>query len=83
MLFHTTSAFTYAPACKPRLNHLSRCSPPHSRLSARATMATPEKVSTGYLFHESYFWHNPGFIQNFRENLEPWRHWENAETKRR
>ncbi|PNW87295.1 hypothetical protein CHLRE_02g116950v5 [Chlamydomonas reinhardtii] len=46
-------------------------------------MATPEKVSTGYLFHESYFWHNPGFIQNFRENLEPWRHWENAETKRR
>ncbi|KXZ50612.1 hypothetical protein GPECTOR_15g295 [Gonium pectorale] len=38
---------------------------------------------TGYLYHESYFWHNAGHIQNFRAHVEAWRHWENPETKRR
>ncbi|GLC46063.1 hypothetical protein PLESTM_001821300 [Pleodorina starrii] len=40
-------------------------------------------AQTGYLYHETYFWHNAGHVQSFTNNIEAWRHWENPETKRR
>ncbi|KAG2496888.1 hypothetical protein HYH03_005287 [Edaphochlamys debaryana] len=47
-------------------------------------MAASQAASTtGYLYHEAYFWHNAGHIQNFGQRIEAWRHWENPETKRR
>lgn len=38
---------------------------------------------TGYLFHELYFWHNPGYIQGLSQYMEPFQHFENVDTKRR
>ncbi|GFR46729.1 hypothetical protein Agub_g8352 [Astrephomene gubernaculifera] len=46
-----------------------------------ATETTTQQ--TGYLHHELYFWHNAGHLQSFSKSIEPWRHWENPETKRR
>ncbi len=46
-------------------------------------------MSTGFLFHERYMWHNTGrasgpFLSDASGWLEPdWRHTENSETKRR
>jgi acetoin utilization deacetylase AcuC-like enzyme len=49
-----------------------------------ALISTMEGVrKTGYLFHEIYTWHNPGFIQSLKKGIEPARHWESADTKRR
>jgi hypothetical protein len=38
---------------------------------------------TGYLFHELYFWHEPGPWGNLKQYVQPTRHPEHVETKRR
>eukprot|EP00879_Flechtneria_rotunda_P023178 GHRR01024504.1.p1 GENE.GHRR01024504.1~~GHRR01024504.1.p1 ORF type:complete len:429 (+),score=116.86 GHRR01024504.1:183-1469(+) len=38
---------------------------------------------TGYLYHELYFWHNPGPIGSLQNYLQPVQHFEHTETKRR
>jgi hypothetical protein len=38
---------------------------------------------TGYLFHEMYFWHHAGPWGNLKQHVQPVRHFEHAETKRR
>jgi hypothetical protein len=38
---------------------------------------------TGYLFHELYFWHHAGPWGNLRQYIQPTRHFEHTETKRR
>jgi hypothetical protein len=43
-----------------------------------------EMTSTGYLWHELYFWHCAGPWGNFREHVQPMDHSpEHVETKRR
>ncbi|MEW5309026.1 MAG: hypothetical protein WDW38_000939 [Sanguina aurantia] len=39
--------------------------------------------STGYLYHELYFWHNAGPIANTARFMESAEHWESPQTKRR
>ncbi|KAJ9515920.1 hypothetical protein QJQ45_016910 [Haematococcus lacustris] len=43
----------------------------------------PHQGRLGYLFHELCMWHNPGALQSISSFVEPTRHWENVETKRR
>ena len=39
-------------------------------------------AQTGYIWDEISQFHNAGCTQNTRERIEPFRHWENPETKR-
>lgn len=43
-------------------------------------MATPPRI--GYVFDERYMWHRPWSIQ-YSALVEPFKHWESPETKRR
>jgi acetoin utilization deacetylase AcuC-like enzyme len=45
-----------------------------------ATKPSPRKV--GYVFEEKYMWHTPWIVQ-FSPLVQPFQHWEHAETKRR
>ncbi|GIL69528.1 hypothetical protein Vretimale_13627 [Volvox reticuliferus] len=54
-----------------------------ARLVTRHTAMATAQGQTGYLYHETYFWHNAGHVQSFDKHIEAWRHWENPETKRR
>mmetsp|Transcript_21252 Transcript_21252/g.31465 ORF Transcript_21252/g.31465 Transcript_21252/m.31465 type:complete len:450 (-) Transcript_21252:1057-2406(-) len=45
-----------------------------------ATKPSPRKV--GYVFEEMYMWHTPWIVQ-FSPLVQPFQHWEHAETKRR
>lgn len=38
---------------------------------------------TGYLVHELYFWHNAGHMGSVKHHIQPARHLEHPETKRR
>lgn len=45
--------------------------------------AVPARSMTGYLYHELYFWHCPGPWGNLKQYIQPTRHPEHTETKRR
>jgi hypothetical protein len=57
--------------------------------SAPATALPPwfrnpsRKPPTGYVWSELMFWHNPGEIGDLASRVQPTRHLEHAETKRR
>ena len=56
---------------------------PSTNQSLDATDAkkpSPRKV--GYVFEEKYMWHTPWIVQ-FSPLVQPFQHWEHAETKRR
>ena len=38
---------------------------------------------TGYLYHELMFWHNAGHFGSVKRRIQPSRHVEHSETKRR
>lgn len=38
---------------------------------------------TGYLYHELMFWHNAGHFGSVKRRIQPARHVEDSETKRR
>jgi hypothetical protein len=46
---------------------------------ARLARAAP----TGYAYSELLFWHNPGAFGSVRRRIQPTRHVEHSETKRR
>ncbi|KAF6262071.1 hypothetical protein COO60DRAFT_1268392 [Scenedesmus sp. NREL 46B-D3] len=54
-----------------------------TRATSNSSPATEARHKTGYLFHELYFWHEPGPWGNLKQYVQPTRHPEHAETKRR
>mmetsp|Transcript_9120 Transcript_9120/g.15931 ORF Transcript_9120/g.15931 Transcript_9120/m.15931 type:complete len:404 (-) Transcript_9120:299-1510(-) len=42
-----------------------------------------DQMKTGYWWDELCFWHNPGHVKSMSRFIEPTKHWESAETKRR
>ncbi|KAI8475598.1 MAG: histone deacetylase [Monoraphidium minutum] len=51
----------------------------------RGSMASGSRLNrlTGYLYHELMFWHNAGHFGSVKRRIQPARHVEHSETKRR
>jgi hypothetical protein len=54
-----------------------------ARATPNSSSASQADRKTGYLFHELYFWHEPGPWGNLKQYVQPTRHPEHVETKRR
>jgi hypothetical protein len=53
------------------------------KATPNSSSASQADRKTGYLFHELYFWHEPGPWGNLKQYVQPTRHPEHVETKRR
>mmetsp|Transcript_13027 Transcript_13027/g.17936 ORF Transcript_13027/g.17936 Transcript_13027/m.17936 type:complete len:382 (-) Transcript_13027:277-1422(-) len=51
-------------------------------MTSKKIKAEPSQRKTGYIFEERYMWHSPWIITN-SPLIQPFTHWEHAETKRR
>lgn len=75
---HTCSHATVSTSSSRRTSRRPVC--------AKATLhgsSGAQDRKTGYLFHELYFWHEPGPWGNLKNYVQPTRHPEHVETKRR
>ena len=51
--------------------------------SASSSSPPTARKPAGYVWHELMFWHNPGDVGDLATRVQPTRHHEHAETKRR
>lgn len=68
--------------CKEESNAATTTTMAKARSSSSSLPAVVVARKVGYIFEERCMWHNP-WIVSFSPLLQPFQHWEHAETKRR
>jgi hypothetical protein len=82
--FATTMLFARGAAAASASSSSSRSAAAAASSSSSSPPSRPSRRKpAGYVWNELMFWHNPGEIGDLATRVQPTRHLEHAETKRR